>query len=240
MLGRDKSGGKYSSRMSRTAEQYPGAVNYQATDENQNPRTFTYDLVGADNPGITLGFGWEYLKVPFLWLEEECWNDFNFEALSLEKGASSPDLISIFSSGGLYGLGFDGAGGPAEMVYGGQEILHDYMEGTDLSVHIHWLPVNTGTGTVRWYFEYSIKNVDEVFSAPTTIYGEEEAGGTAWMHHLTSIGTIDGTGIKVGAHIMFRIYRDSGDDTYGSDAVLMSAGLHYKINSLGSRQIGAK
>lgn len=239
MIGKDNTGGKYSSRVSRIAEQYPGAVNYQANDENQSPRTFEYDRVEADNPGITLSFGWEYLKVGFLWLEDDCWNDLNFEGLDLLPGATAPGLGPILASGNLQVYRFDGSS-RTEEVFGGTEILHDYKEGTDLSVHVHWMPVDTGTGTVRWYFEYAIQNIDETFGAPNTIYGEEEAGGTAWYHHLTSLGSVDGADLKVGSHLMFRLYRDPGEDTYGSDAALLSVGVHYEVDSLGSRQIGAK
>ena len=47
--------------------------------------------------------------------------------------------------------------------------------------------------------------------------------------------TIDGTGITIGDQVAFRLYRDPTQDTYQDDAVVLTFGLHYQKNSLGSR-----
>ena len=230
---------QFSSRESRRAEQYPGSGSYEALDQRQNPRTFEYDRLDVARPGVTVGYDWEYFKVPFLEQDEDCWNDINFEGSGLKTGASAPDYVAVLPSGGIYLYGFDG-GASVESVHGGGEILHDYKEGSDLYVHVHWMPTTAGAGNVRWYFEYAIAPVGGTFGAPSTIYGETDTGTAAWDHILTSIATIDGAGITIGSHLLFRLYRDPGDDTYAADAALMSVGVHYLIDTLGSKTISAK
>jgi len=169
------------------------------------------------------------------------WNDLNFEGTALSTGNSAPDLISLFGSGGIIGRGFDG-GNTTEQLFGGSEILHDYKEGTDIHFHLHWMPTTTGLGNVKWQLEYTWQNIDGTFSTPETLELISAAGGTAWKHNKGEFEPINGTGMKIGSHILFRIFRIPTDeqDTYSADAALLSVGIHYQINSTGSSEIYKK
>lgn len=147
-------------------------------------------------------------------------------------------MIQLFGSGGIYGRAFDGVA-VSEQLFGGFEILHDYKEGTDFTPHIHWMPTTNDAGNVKWFLEYSIKGVGGVFSAPSTLTAVSSAGGIAWTHRMVSFSAISGTGILIHSHFMFRLYRVPADeeDTYTNDAALLSFGVHYQIDTLGSRQI---
>jgi hypothetical protein len=174
-------------------------------------------------------------------LQETVYEDINFEALNLRLGASAPDLINILGSWSIYALAFDGAA-ITEEIHAGWEILHGYKEGTDINIHFHWMPTNTGAWNVKWQFEYSWVNIDGTFSAPTIVSVVDATNTTAWQHLKSNEITITWTGKTIWSHIVFRIFRDPTDalDTYASDAVLLSAGLHYQIDTMWSRQINTK
>lgn len=44
----------------------------------------------------------------------------------------------------------------------------------------------------------------------------------------------------IGDQVAFRLYRDPNIDTYPNDAIIITFGIHYQINSLGSRTMTAK
>jgi hypothetical protein len=170
------------------------------------------------------------------------WDDLNFPALSLAKSANlAPTQGVIFASGAIEGLLFNGATQVNE-VYGSGEVLHSYMEGSDLHPHVHWMATTTGAGNVTWYLEYSVVKVTGVYSAPVTISVSAATTGTSWTHILTNFPTISGTGLTIGSQIAFRLYRNatSPSDTYTDNAALLSFGIHMEMNTVGSSYISDK
>lgn len=173
---------------------------------------------------------------------EEGWNDINFEALSLGKGASAPNQINILFSGNLQGLAFDGVN-IAEQLYGGGEVLHGYKEDTAIYPHVHWMPtVNSSRGDITWFLEYSWANTNSTYTAPVTINVTQTISNDAWVHLRADFPAIAGTGYEVGSHLVFRLYRDPtvSTDTYEHDAALLSVGIHYEVDSIGSTQLSDK
>jgi hypothetical protein len=166
------------------------------------------------------------------------WDDFTAGASTLGAlGSVNPDAVTLFGAGGIKGLAFDG-GSTTEMLHGSTELLHGYAEGTPLRVHVHWMPTTADAGSVLWQLEYSILNPNEVATAPTIISAADPAAGAAWTHQVVGIDTITDVSMKIGSHLMYRIFRDPSEsaDDYTQDAVLMSVGIHAKNNSGGSRQ----
>ena len=176
----------------------------------------------------------------FFYGNATCWDDIQLSATSLGSGASAPDLININSSG-IYLMGFDG-GVTTEQLFGSFEIPHDYAEGTTLVPHIHWLTTTTNIGTVKWFVDYwrVDGNGTTVPSTPTTISATGTSNGIAWEAFKNDSNTIDGTGITIGDQVAFRLYRDPTQDTYPDDAVVLTFGIHYQKNSLGSRLVTTK
>lgn len=165
----------------------------------------------------------------------DSWNDINFGAVSLGKGASSPDFIAL-SSTNLLVAGFDGSV-TTEQLYGCLELLHSYKEGSDLSPHLHWFPSTNGTGNVKWQLEYSITQHDGVaIQTSTTLSVNSSATGVAWLEKRAEFPDISGTNLMVGNQFVFRLFRNPSDgaDNYGSDAGVLTFGIHFKQNTLGS------
>ncbi|KKN42005.1 hypothetical protein LCGC14_0717650 [marine sediment metagenome] len=164
------------------------------------------------------------------------WNDINFAAVNLKPGTTAPDFIPLFGSGGIYGWGFDGVNRTEEL-HGSDEILHGLIEGTDLDIHVHWMPTTAGAGQVLWQIEYTIVQGGQVASAPVIISAAEATNSQAWEGINTDIAIISGAGIKIESHFVMRVFRDPTEsaDTYGADAALFGVGIHYRIDDIGSR-----
>lgn len=129
------------------------------------------------------------------------------------------------------------------------EILHGYKEGTDITIHVHWV-TNGSDGTargVKWQVEYTVANGSStggyVFPATTTVSSEITipANTTDRTHFISNIGTISGTGLKIGAYIIAAISRIAAAGTAPtSDPFCLALGYHAENDTLGSRLIFTK
>jgi len=163
------------------------------------------------------------------------WDDIVLGGRILGAGASAPDLIP-FNGSNIYVYGFAGLA-TSEQLFGQPEILHSYKQETNIYVHVHWTPTDNNAGNVEWLLEYTWANVDTVFPAATLTSIIDPSSGIAWTHQLAEFPVISGAGKNIGSMFNFRLYRvPGGDDTYKSDAALLSIGIHYEINTFGSRQ----
>lgn len=168
--------------------------------------------------------------------------DLNLSGLTLAPaGAAAPDLIN-FVNANLMAPAFDG-GGTVERLFGSLEMQHDYKEGTDLEFHIHWTPATGAAGDVVWKVYYSWQNANGTFTAGTLLTAPASpTDATAWKNKYASVGVISGVGKTINSQLMLQIFRDPTDpnDTYGADAVLIQFGIHYEVDTVGSRARGTK
>lgn len=168
------------------------------------------------------------------YVKGQSWNDINIGSIGLGTGASAPDNVAI-SSTSILVKAFDG-NVTTEQLYGAVELLHGYKEGTDISPHIHWLPTTNGTGNVRWQLEYVISDHDNpALVSSTTITVDSSATGIAWKETVSEFPDISGTNLKIGNQFAFRLFRvPTAPDDYPSDAAVLTVGIHYQQNTLGS------
>lgn len=174
--------------------------------------------------------------------QEYLYMDMNMGAATLRSGVTDPDMIPL-NGGDIYVAAFHGASPtPVEQVFGYIELNHNWQEGTPIQPHLHWMPTTTDTGIVKWQLSYTFGYDGVVIPAGDTIVVLGEADGTAWKSHDAYFPLIDTTGLKIETQLNFRLFRNAGDseDTYETDAAVQTIGFHVRINSLGSRQIGAK
>lgn len=166
------------------------------------------------------------------------WKDINVGGISLKQGATAPDPINLDTTS-IQVYAFDGAT-LTEEVSGAFELQHDYKEGTNIVPHIHWYTTDTGAGNVKWQLEYYIKSGTSEYTGTTSV--TTAATGTAWEEIRSDFPAITGTNFTIGMQIHFRLFRDPTDaaDTYASDAALGTFGIHYEVDTVGSRQISTK
>jgi hypothetical protein len=184
-------------------------------------------------------------------LDQPVYQDINLGSALLAKPASSAPgsekhLDSTGADTGIYALAF----APGEYVSGSFEMQHDYKEGTDITFHIHWQGIAApagGTDNVKWQLEYSLTRDGQTLQATTTIT-KESAITTQYAVVRSDFAAISGStkghgggNIQIGDQFVFKLSRIAASaDEYAGDALVITAGIHYQIDTLGSRSISAK
>ena len=166
--------------------------------------------------------------------EATTWNDINYSASNLRPWVSSPIWSNIVWW--LYWYTFSPT--ILEELHWCEEVLHDYQEWTDISIHIHWAPTTTDTWVVRWGLEYSWINIWDTWTSTTTIYIEQASTWIIWRHQIIPFADIVWTGKKMWSYLCVRIFRDAThiNDTYTWEAFLPQFWIHYQRDTLGSRE----
>lgn len=179
---------------------------------------------------------------PWLSLIKPQWGTIVIPGIILGTATSEPDLIPFGDPPtDLKVRAFDGNNIP-EQLFASPKIVPDYKEKTDIIFAVEWSPSDNDSGNIKWFIDYTWANVDDIFSAQTTIYTIDPSDGVAWKHQEINFPAISGTGKKIRSSINFRLYRvpNDGQDTYGNDAALLNIIIHYKLNTFGSRLIDTK
>lgn len=137
--------------------------------------------------------------------------------------------------------------------YMSTELLHDWKEGSDLQVHVHWATGGLNDATVRgvkWEVEYTVCNPLESGVAPTvfpaTVTQSAEfsvpAAEPNRTHRITTIYTIPGSTLKIGAQLLMRLKRIASvaNVAPAADPFVISFGVHFEADTLGSRTVIGK
>ena len=179
------------------------------------------------------------------------WKDINMGSAMLSRPASSqPGTDEFVDENGAdtgietYAFAVD------EKVSGSFEMQHDYKEGSDFTFHVHWQGITapSGTDNVQWRLIYTISRDNETIDAVTTVDSADTPIAVQYDSLRTDVVVIDGstkgvggTPVKIGDQFLFQLLRvASTGDAYLGDALLETAGIHYQVNTVGSRQIITK
>lgn len=155
-----------------------------------------------------------------------------------------PPLVAF--RGGVKSLQFDV---DVHSAYANFHIPHDYMPGSDLFIHVHWLHNSTTVtgGSVTWGFEatYSKGHQQEAFSAPIIVPVTQNASTTQYFHMIaeTALSVSGGSGnqlntdlIEVDGVVCTRLYLDSNDITVSAGQVpkpfAIFVDLHYQSTGI--------
>lgn len=137
--------------------------------------------------------------------------------------------------------------------YMSTELLHDWKEGSDMQIHIHWATGGLNDTTVRgvkWEVEYTVCNPLEsgvsptVFTAAATQSLEVSipAAQPDRTHRVSTIYTIPGSTLKIGAQLLMRLKRIASvtNPAPAADPFVISFGVHFEADTLGSRSVSTK
>jgi hypothetical protein len=133
----------------------------------------------------------------------------------------------------------------AEELHFETQLPHNYKEGTDLKVHVHWTPHTRGVAengnTVNWRAEITAQPINGTFTAGT-VYDMTATCDGVNHKHLRQAATADlsGSSLTVSSVLVGRVYRLAGDtwatNTATNRPALLSLDFHYEIDSPGTRQ----
>jgi hypothetical protein len=184
------------------------------------------EVLGIRHPSTTR---WDDLRVPV--------NTLNFNGIGTD-----PETIAYKTS--LTLRCFDAT----EALHFLAQIPHNYSEGTDLRVHVHWTPHSRGAAeigkTVAWKVAYSVANMSGAFGNAVIADCTDVCDGVDDKHQRADSVTVDGSALTISAIIIGKVYRDSGDNwatnTAGNRPALLEVDFHYEIDSLGSVSAASK
>lgn len=173
------------------------------------------------------------------------WKDINIGAGTLSGPPGlQPGIVNFVDEVGAdtgiatYGLAV------GEGLSGLFEIQHDYKEGSDITFHVHWqgIAAPTGTDKVQFQLTYTVtsEGIAETLDAVTVITTESDFD-TQYESPTTSFTAITGTNLKIGDQFLFTLQRIAASaNEYGGEALLQTIGIHYEIDTVGSRAITTK
>jgi hypothetical protein len=155
------------------------------------------------------------------------------DGVKLGSSAPSPAIIGNYSV-----LQFNGTTANVDEAYTSFHVPEDWQDETDIKVHIHWAPTNTGGGNVVWQITYSAtaSNVGELITAAgITLSTTDASGGTTDALLESPDMTISGANIEHEDMLGIRLFRDSTDpdDSYTADASAVWIEFEYQSNKLG-------
>jgi hypothetical protein len=172
------------------------------------------------------------------------WDDINLGGATLHGNPTVVPAVSqivdnLGANTGIYTYSFT----LNQAVSGCFELKHDYKEGSDVTPHVHFhiqsAPAG-GTDNIKWQIKYTFAR-DGVTFAPVTTIVKEMAVTTQYASYRADFTAITGTNLKIGDQCCFNLSRIAASaDDFAGDLYLQTVGLHYQIDTIGSRQIGTK
>ncbi len=177
-------------------------------------------------------------------LQTAVYKDINMAGYLLAKPASNfPTVDSFVDENGDDTAIETYAFAIGKKVHGGFELQHDYKEGTNLVFHVHWQGIlaPSGIDNVQWRLNYIVTRDGTTLNAAVVIDSPDSAIDTQYESNKADFAAIDGTNFKMEDQFMFTLTRVAATgDVYLGDALIETAGIHYQVDTLGSRQITAK
>jgi len=151
-----------------------------------------------------------------------------------KKGVTAPTWTAFHGNLSQYTFAI------GDYVQGSFELLHGYKEGSDIEFHVHIITNGAeASKEVNYELEYWIADMGEASTSTTVVSSGDYALTNADGHHeYIDIDDITGTGLKIGAVICFLFKRiaivDGTEPT--ADPFVVSLGIHYEKDTIGSRQ----
>lgn len=204
------------------------SIYYDGTD-----LTINTSLVSASDLNLTCGAN------KTLELQNVVWNDINVSMITGKlPDANYPTWTANTTN--LYSYTF-AVGDYLDLSTA--EILHNYKEGTDLGLHLHIITNGTEVGDTKAQYTiyYNLGDMNEAMGGELTSTAELTiVGGTADRTHLLlDFPDVTGTGYKIGSLLKMRIKRiakSAGGADPAANPFIEQLGIHYQIDTIGSRQ----
>ena len=113
--------------------------------------------------------------------------------------------------------------------------------GTPIRFHCHWSKTTDAAGDVEWEWRYRIFNNNSIppaWSSWIAATSRSQAVGADQTLLVDGFTEVDMTNMRGSCMVSIQLRRnvDAVDDTYGADARLWEADIHYQSNGQGSEE----
>jgi hypothetical protein len=164
------------------------------------------------------------------------WEDANLGVITLGDGVNAPTKID-WNSTGVEVNCFAGSV-KNDYVSGCIEMPHSWKEQTNIYPHLHWAKTDANNGYVVWNVSYFISNQISNRILQGRLNVSSITPATAWNETYIEFNEISMTNFKLGTQVCFRLERlqDFVNDSYSGFACPTTIGIHYEIDSVGSRE----
>jgi hypothetical protein len=190
----------------------------------------------------------ELNRVNSSFVNSNYWDDLRVPVSSTNLGGSKdPGYSKLLDNGagsqGVFTYWFDAS--TEEEIYFSCQLPHNYIPGSYLRPHVHWVPKSNGSAgqVVSWGLEYTWANLGVVFGNTSILYGNVSTPSetlVANKHYVTKLGQIDGTSKAYSSMLVCRLFRDAtgagATDSYTADAGLLEIDFHYNLNGFGTSE----
>jgi hypothetical protein len=111
-------------------------------------------------------------------------------------------------------------------------IPHDYVPGTDVHFHAHWVADGTNANSVKWQFDWCTAagygRGEFAFASPTTDTAETTPG-TQYRHYISETDAQVSAAFETDGLIMVRVTRITNGGTNNTDNIfVLFVDAHYK------------
>ena len=164
------------------------------------------------------------------------WEDLRFPVSAIRLGGASPATAQAYRGGEV--LAF--ANNVNQYVYLTAQLPHSWVEGSNITAHIHWTIPAGGLGggaeNVKWDLTYSWANMNASFPVQSSATLTRNVASVAANTHLYDAWVeLNGAGKTMSSMIIISIKRDTTvANNYGSAALLLEFDIHYRQDSIGS------
>lgn len=186
-------------------------------------------------------------------LDEVVWDDMRIVPGSFDRpGIADPQYVAYYPNDGELGM-YLPEFATDDFASFTVQLPHGYKQGEDIYVHLHWTPGTNGAAEngnlVGWTIDYTWANINGTFADMQSLDLSDACDGTDHKHQMTTDVVIDGhTSAKnISSMLLCNIRRvgTTDVDTWTGTAsgelpMLLEVDFHYPIDTVGSRQIGAK
>lgn len=198
------------------------------------------DEVAASDLDLTCGAN------KTLELQNVVYDDWYFEIAPKTTGAGKPTLASFSGNINQWTMAVNDIAElrPVEMA-------HKWKEATEIELHVHWATngLDATDRGVKWEIDYTWSNglgeaAPTAFAAATTLSTETliPASTPDKTYMYTSVLSFTPTAGVIGAGLLMSLKRIASvtNPTPANSPWVIMVGVHYQINTIGSRQIGTK
>lgn len=164
------------------------------------------------------------------------WRDLVVEIQNAATSGTTPATFDLIGgTGQMRGWRFDLND---ELTFNA-EMIHDYMEGSDLHPHLHWVgETASGTEPLRFVIDLQWRGTGEIYTLSGTgqaSYSGSGTAGTGLVQRAMELELVTGTSKGIGSILTGRLRRiTNGATDYTGNVFVLQFGFHYQMDSLGS------